>query len=178
MFALGYGESESGLSTQGKHATSPMPSALHELEQQSSSDQPSWTLCLLQVDAVMVELSLSHVADRLIGSYNLGGISSGERRRVSIAAQLLQDPSKWVPELLPGHLPCVCRHFLSFFFTVSIWKGVCVELTLLRFFKLGTQFLWKYYIVPDAILSKYKTALGLGNTALWGLWKANEFWCA
>ncbi|XP_059262197.1 ATP-binding cassette sub-family G member 5 isoform X2 [Mustela nigripes] len=45
-----------------------------------------------KVDAVMVELSLSHVADRLIGSCNLGGISNGERRRVSIAAQLLQDP--------------------------------------------------------------------------------------
>lgn len=48
----------------------------------------------------MAELSLSHVADRLIGNYNLGGISTGERRRVSIAAQLLQDPSKWHPELL------------------------------------------------------------------------------
>ncbi|XP_045836208.1 ATP-binding cassette sub-family G member 5 isoform X2 [Meles meles] len=45
-----------------------------------------------KVDAVMVELSLSHMADRLIGSCNLGGISNGERRRVSIAAQLLQDP--------------------------------------------------------------------------------------
>uniref|UniRef100_A0A8C5XLU5 ATP binding cassette subfamily G member 5 n=1 Tax=Microcebus murinus TaxID=30608 RepID=A0A8C5XLU5_MICMU len=45
-----------------------------------------------KVEAVMAELSLSHVADRLIGNYNLGGISSGERRRVSIAAQLLQDP--------------------------------------------------------------------------------------
>lgn len=43
----------------------------------------------------MAELSLSHVADRPIGNYNLGGISHGERRRVSIAAQLLQDPSKW-----------------------------------------------------------------------------------
>ena len=52
-------------------------------------------LCLLQVEAVMTELSLSHVADQMIGSYNFGGISSGERRRVSIAAQLLQDPSKW-----------------------------------------------------------------------------------
>lgn len=100
MFSLGCGESESGPSTQGKRAASPMPSPLHELEQRPSSDQPSRTLCLLQVDAVMAELSLSHVADRLIGNYNLGGISSGERRRVSIAAQLLQDPSKWDPELL------------------------------------------------------------------------------
>ncbi|XP_021780485.1 ATP-binding cassette sub-family G member 5 isoform X2 [Papio anubis] len=47
---------------------------------------------VLQVEAIMAELSLSHVADRLIGNYNLGGISTGERRRVSIAAQLLQDP--------------------------------------------------------------------------------------
>ncbi|XP_032095330.1 ATP-binding cassette sub-family G member 5 isoform X2 [Sapajus apella] len=45
-----------------------------------------------KVEAVMAELSLSHVADQLIGNYNLGGISIGERRRVSIAAQLLQDP--------------------------------------------------------------------------------------
>ncbi|XP_055475014.1 ATP-binding cassette sub-family G member 5 [Psammomys obesus] len=45
-----------------------------------------------KVEAVMAELSLSHVADRMIGNYNFGGISSGERRRVSIAAQLLQDP--------------------------------------------------------------------------------------
>jgi ATP-binding cassette subfamily G (WHITE) protein 5 (sterolin 1) len=53
-----------------------------------------WALCSLQVEMVMAELSLSHVADRMIGNYYLGGISSGERRRVSIAAQLLQDPSK------------------------------------------------------------------------------------
>ncbi|XP_075392158.1 ATP-binding cassette sub-family G member 5 [Tenrec ecaudatus] len=45
-----------------------------------------------KVEAVMAELSLSHVADQMIGNYNWGGISSGERRRVSIAAQLLQDP--------------------------------------------------------------------------------------
>nr|XP_014967747.2 ATP-binding cassette sub-family G member 5 isoform X2 [Macaca mulatta] len=45
-----------------------------------------------KVEAIMAELSLSHVADRLIGNYNLGGISTGERRRVSIAAQLLRDP--------------------------------------------------------------------------------------
>ncbi|XP_006882381.1 PREDICTED: ATP-binding cassette sub-family G member 5 [Elephantulus edwardii] len=45
-----------------------------------------------KVEEVMAELSLSHVADELIGNSNFGGISSGERRRVSIAAQLLQDP--------------------------------------------------------------------------------------
>uniref|UniRef100_A0A5F9DN09 ATP binding cassette subfamily G member 5 n=1 Tax=Oryctolagus cuniculus TaxID=9986 RepID=A0A5F9DN09_RABIT len=57
-----------------------------------SNGHPSWALRLLQVEAVMAELSLSHVADTLIGSYSFGGISSGERRRVSIAAQLIQDP--------------------------------------------------------------------------------------
>ncbi|NXL91461.1 ABCG5 protein, partial [Alectura lathami] len=45
-----------------------------------------------KVDAVMAELSLSHIADKIIGSRVYVGISGGERRRVSIAAQLLQDP--------------------------------------------------------------------------------------
>ncbi|XP_004627790.1 ATP-binding cassette sub-family G member 5 [Octodon degus] len=45
-----------------------------------------------KVEAVMAELNLSHVADQVIGNYSFGGISSGERRRVSIAVQLLQDP--------------------------------------------------------------------------------------
>ncbi|XP_005390995.1 PREDICTED: ATP-binding cassette sub-family G member 5 [Chinchilla lanigera] len=45
-----------------------------------------------KVEAIMAELNLSHVADQVIGNYKVGGISSGERRRVSIAVQLLQDP--------------------------------------------------------------------------------------
>ncbi|NXI54136.1 ABCG5 protein, partial [Chloroceryle aenea] len=44
-----------------------------------------------KVDEVMAELSLSHIADKIIGSRIFVGISGGERRRVSIAAQLLQD---------------------------------------------------------------------------------------
>lgn len=77
----------------------------------------------------MAELSLSHVADRLIGNYNFGGISSGERRRVSIAAQLLQDPSKWHPELplaaaWASSMRLQLRRALS---SASIWKGVFTE---------------------------------------------------
>ena len=117
----------------------------------------------------MTELSLNHVADQLIGNYSFGGISHGERRRVSIAAQLLQDPSKWDPELLLAaawHLPHVYRHFSALSLQVSIWKVGCVELKPLRFFKVGSQFLWKYYIVPKVIpSSKYKTAHRLGSTA-------------
>ncbi|XP_026867371.2 ATP-binding cassette sub-family G member 5 [Electrophorus electricus] len=45
-----------------------------------------------KVDAVMAELSLSHVAHSVIGGRIFPGISGGERRRVSIASQLLQDP--------------------------------------------------------------------------------------
>ncbi|XP_056148263.1 ATP-binding cassette sub-family G member 5 [Lampris incognitus] len=45
-----------------------------------------------KVSAVMAELSLSHVAQSVIGGRVFPGISGGERRRVSIASQLLQDP--------------------------------------------------------------------------------------
>ncbi|XP_048858710.1 ATP-binding cassette sub-family G member 5 isoform X1 [Brienomyrus brachyistius] len=45
-----------------------------------------------KVGAVMAELSLSHVAHSVIGGRIFPGISGGERRRVSIASQLLQDP--------------------------------------------------------------------------------------
>lgn len=45
-----------------------------------------------KVTAVMAELSLTHVAHSVIGGRVFPGISGGERRRVSIASQLLQDP--------------------------------------------------------------------------------------
>lgn len=45
-----------------------------------------------KVGAVMAELSLGHVAHSVIGGRIFPGISGGERRRVSIASQLLQDP--------------------------------------------------------------------------------------
>ncbi|XP_043929694.1 ATP-binding cassette sub-family G member 5 [Protopterus annectens] len=45
-----------------------------------------------KVGSVLTELSLNHVANNVIGGRIFRGISGGERRRVSIAAQLLQDP--------------------------------------------------------------------------------------
>lgn len=49
----------------------------------------------------MAELSLSHVANTVIGGRVFPGISGGERRRVSIASQLLQDPSEYASVYLP-----------------------------------------------------------------------------
>ncbi|ESO86758.1 hypothetical protein LOTGIDRAFT_128295 [Lottia gigantea] len=45
-----------------------------------------------QVDKVIQDLGLKSVADSLIGATINRGISGGERRRVTIAVQLLQDP--------------------------------------------------------------------------------------
>lgn len=40
-------------------------------------------------------MGLKNVADNKIGGTIVRGISGGERRRVTIALQLLQDPSKY-----------------------------------------------------------------------------------
>ena len=51
-------------------------------------------LYLHQVNSVIAELGLRHVANSRVGGVEVRGISGGERRRVSIGVQLLQDPSK------------------------------------------------------------------------------------
>ncbi|XP_062933837.1 ATP-binding cassette sub-family G member 5 [Cynocephalus volans] len=65
-----------------------------------------------KVETVMAELSLSHVADQQIGNYNLGGISSGERRRVSIAAQLLQNPKVMLLDEPTTGLDCLTANHI------------------------------------------------------------------
>ena len=45
------------------------------------------------MDSVIAELGLRHVADSKVGGVEIRGISGGERRRVSIAVQLLLDPN-------------------------------------------------------------------------------------
>ena len=47
----------------------------------------------LQVESVIAELGLRHVADTKVGGVEVRGISGGERRRVSIGVQLLVNPS-------------------------------------------------------------------------------------
>lgn len=55
----------------------------------------------------MAELSLGHVTHSVIGGCTFAGISVGERRRrVSIAMQLLQDPSEY-KEAVFGHCLCI-----------------------------------------------------------------------
>ncbi|KAM5293039.1 ATP-binding cassette sub-family G member 5 [Ctenodactylus gundi] len=70
-----------------------------------------------KVEAVMAELSLSHVADQLIGKHSLGGISKGERRRVSIAVQLLQDPKVMMFDEPTTGLDCMTANQIVFLLT-------------------------------------------------------------
>ena len=52
------------------------------------------TIKTRQVELVIQELRLTHVADSKIGGEFVRGISGGEKRRVSIGLQLLTNPSK------------------------------------------------------------------------------------
>ena len=46
-----------------------------------------------QVDIVLAEMGLSHVAGRRVGTALLRGISGGERRRLSVAVELVTSPA-------------------------------------------------------------------------------------
>jgi ABC-type multidrug transport system ATPase subunit len=49
---------------------------------------------LAKVETVIQELRLSHRGDTIIGDQFTRGVSGGEKRRVSVALQLLTNPSK------------------------------------------------------------------------------------
>ncbi|KAJ2773850.1 hypothetical protein IWQ57_001101 [Coemansia nantahalensis] len=46
-----------------------------------------------RVETVMRQLRLSHIKDTMIGGHGARGVSGGERKRVSIGAELVTDPS-------------------------------------------------------------------------------------
>ncbi|RLW07138.1 hypothetical protein DV515_00004079 [Chloebia gouldiae] len=83
-----------------------------------------------KVDAVMTELSLSHIADKIIGSRNVIGISGGERRRVSVAAQLLQDPKVMLLDEPTTGLDCLTANQLVLLLSELAHRDRIVILTI------------------------------------------------
>ncbi|XP_068865835.1 ATP-binding cassette sub-family G member 5 [Aphelocoma coerulescens] len=83
-----------------------------------------------KVDAVMAELSLSHIADKIIGSHNIVGISGGERRRVSVAAQLLQDPKVMLLDEPTTGLDCLTANQLVLLLSELAHRDRIVILTI------------------------------------------------
>ncbi|NXI85917.1 ABCG5 protein, partial [Rhipidura dahli] len=83
-----------------------------------------------KVDAVMAELSLSHIADKIIGSRNVVGISGGERRRVSVAAQLLQDPKVMLLDEPTTGLDCLTANQLVLLLSELAHRDRIVILTI------------------------------------------------
>ncbi|XP_065486805.1 ATP-binding cassette sub-family G member 5-like [Caloenas nicobarica] len=83
-----------------------------------------------KVDAVMAELSLSHIADKIIGSRIFAGISGGEKRRVSIAAQLLQDPKIMLLDEPTTGLDCLTANQIVSLLTELAHKGRIVIITI------------------------------------------------
>ncbi|NWV13252.1 ABCG5 protein, partial [Ptilonorhynchus violaceus] len=83
-----------------------------------------------KVDAVMAELSLSHIADKIIGSRNFVGISGGERRRVSVAGQLLQDPKVMLLDEPTTGLDCLTANQLVMLLSELAHRDRIVILTI------------------------------------------------
>ncbi|KAJ7422082.1 ATP-binding cassette sub-family G member 5 [Willisornis vidua] len=81
-------------------------------------------------NAVMNELSLSHMADKIIGSRNFVGISGGERRRVSVAAQLLQDPKVMLLDEPTTGLDCLTANQLVLLLSELAHRDRIVILTI------------------------------------------------
>ncbi|XP_077193700.1 ATP-binding cassette sub-family G member 5 [Paroedura picta] len=83
-----------------------------------------------KVDAVMAELRLRHVANSVIGSRIFGGISEGERRRVSVAAQLLQDPQVMLLDEPTTGLDCMTANQIVSLLSELAQKGRIVIITI------------------------------------------------
>uniref|UniRef100_A0A8C9N515 ATP binding cassette subfamily G member 5 n=1 Tax=Serinus canaria TaxID=9135 RepID=A0A8C9N515_SERCA len=99
----------------------------HQLKREQFRDCFSY---MPQVDAVMTELSLSHIADKIIGSWNVAGISGGERRRVSVAAQLLQDPKIMLLDEPTTGLDCLTANQLVLLLSELAHRDRIVILTI------------------------------------------------
>jgi ABC-type multidrug transport system ATPase subunit len=61
------------------------------------------------VERILTELELGHVADTLIGDETLRGLSGGQKRRVTVAVELVTDPSACARLAPPPLALCVSR---------------------------------------------------------------------
>jgi|SRR6266540_1297160 len=92
---------------------------------------------LKQVENTMQLLHLKKCADTIIGDTRVRGVSGGERKRVSIASELLTDPSVILldePTSGLGKQPDLILKFLSIFF---IFIFIFIFIFFSRFF-IGT----------------------------------------
>jgi ABC-type multidrug transport system ATPase subunit len=55
-------------------------------------DKMTWSEKRLLVESTIIEMGLQDCADTVIGNWHLRGISGGEKRRVSIALEILMRP--------------------------------------------------------------------------------------
>jgi hypothetical protein len=95
------------------------------------------TLNLSSAAFIMDDLGLSQIAHSLIGDHNgsQGAISSskcisgGQRRRLSIALELLSSPSALLLDEVSGCMPVMLRLFdVNFLSAAYIWFGRCIDI--------------------------------------------------
>lgn len=55
-------------------------------------DRMAWSEKRMLIESTIVEMGLQDCADTVIGNWHLRGVSGGEKRRVSIAIEILMRP--------------------------------------------------------------------------------------
>ena len=83
-----------------------------------------------QVEAVILELGLKECAETCVGGAHVRGVSGGERRRVSIATQLLTNPVGWLAGWMGGTGFYLCC-FRSRTTAVALSHPVLIQLVVL-----------------------------------------------
>lgn len=91
----------------------------------------------VQVDDVIAELRLRQCANTRVGNNYVRGVSGGERRRVSIAVQLLWNPGEFViqiqmkaNEMFTSHLQGWGFAYLQFIFIYTSYQDLSTSLDL------------------------------------------------
>ena len=84
-------------------------------------DKMPWSEKRVLVESTIIEMGLQDCADTVIGNWHLRGISGGEKRRVSIALEILMRPRLlFLDEPTSGldrYIYIILFCFLTFFFS-------------------------------------------------------------